>query len=354
MKTGRVLNKLNFGDNSFDFLRLFAAIEILWYHVNMFVPFEGAAKTFGGFYGHFFKWAISSVQGVVILFAISGFLIPMSFEKSKNAFDFLKKRLVRLYPALAVSFFVTFAIIMIVYRPQLDLKKIVVWFGTQLTVLQSYTPDFLREYGSGNPNGSLWTIFTEIQMYVVVALFYRWIKKLRLRGWITLITGSIAANIACYFLQNRVPHSVYRLMFISFIPYFYIFAIGMFLYFYRDTIGKFLANHVWYIVSGYLLFSVVAYIFIPKTGFYNPIYMGILLPFVIVALAYGLGRHRLPFDISYGMYLYHLIFVNLLIELGFTSCPMAFAIVLPLSIAAGFFSYYLVDKPVHKLLNRKK
>ena len=351
MKTGRMLTKLSFGDNSFDFLRLFAAIEILWYHVSVFVPFDSEKSTF---YSHFFKWAINSVQGVAILFAISGFLIPMSFEKSKNAIDFLKKRLVRLYPALIVSFFVTFTIIMIVYRPQLDLKKIVVWFGTQLTVLQSYTPDFLRGYGSGTPNGSLWTIFTEIQMYVIVAIFYKWIKKLRLRGWITLICGGIAANLVCYYMQSRVPHAVYRLMFISFVPYFYIFAIGMFLYFYCDTISKFLANHVFFITAGYLVFSIIAYNFVPKIGFYNPIYMGVLLPFVVVALAYGLGKHRLPFDISYGIYLYHLIFVNLLIELGVVSYVTALVIVLPLSIAAGFASYYLVDKPVHKLLGRKK
>lgn len=347
MKTDRI----SFADNSFDLLRLFAAFEIMWYHLCDFIP---AAVDKTSFYSVFSRWAGFSVQGVVILFAISGFLIPASFERSRGSLDFIKKRLVRLYPALAVSFFVTFTIIMVVYRPQLDLKKIAVWFATQLTVLQSYTPDFLRGYGSGTPNGSLWTIFTEVQMYVIVAIFYKWLKKLRLKGWITLITGGVLANVICWWVKDTVPHMVYRLIFVSFVPYLYIFLLGMFLYFYRDTVVRFLADHALAVTAGYLAFSVIAYFAVPKIGFYNPIYMGILLPFVIAALAYGMGRHRLPFDISYGIYLYHLIFVNLLIELGVTSHVTALCIVVPLAVAAAFLSYYLVDRPVHKLLNRAK
>lgn len=352
MKNGLLKGgSISFAENSFDLIRLFAAIEIMWYHLCAFVPPNVDASSF---YYHFSKWAVNSVQGVVILFAISGFLIPASFEKSKNAVGFLKKRILRLYPALAVSFLVTFVIIMAVYRPVLDLKKIAVWFATQLTVMQSYTPDFLRGYGSGTPNGSLWTIFTELQMYVLVALFYKWLKKLRLKGWITLITGSVLANVICWWIKDRVPHIVYRLIFVSFVPYLYIFLLGMFLYFYRDSVVAFLARHAVPVAAGYLAFSVIAHYCVPKVGFYNPVYMGILLPFVIIALSYGLGRHRLPFDISYGIYLYHLIFVNLLIELGVTSHVTAVCIVMPVTVIAAFLSHYLVERPAQRLFGKRK
>lgn len=346
MKPAQKLQSLEFGDNSFDWLRLFAAFMIMWYHLTAFVPPNVDSSSL---YYHIIRYVNSSCQGVVILFAISGFLIPLSFERSRSAWEFLKKRVLRIYPALIASFAVTFVIIMTVYKPELDLKKAVIWIGTQITVLQSYTPDFLRGYGSGTPNGSLWTIFTELQMYVLTAMLYRYLKRLRLRGWITLIFCGALANLVCWYIEDRVPHIVYRLLFVSFVPYLYIFLIGMFLYFYRDTIGKFLANRMWAVTGAYIAFTVFAYFFVPKIGFYNPMYMGLLLPFVIVALAYGLGRHRLPFDLSYGIYLYHLIFVNLLIELGVTFHTAAAAIVVPASIAAGFASYYLVDKPVHRL-----
>ncbi|MBQ7826942.1 MAG: acyltransferase [Clostridia bacterium] len=344
-------DKISFADNSFDLLRLFAALEIMWYHLCDFIPANVDKLSF---YSVFTRWAGFSVQGVVILFAISGFLIPASFERSRGAIDFIKKRLTRLYPALAVSFFVTFTIIMTVYRPELDLKKIAVWFTTQLTVMQSYTPGFLRDYGSGNPNGSLWTIFTEMQMYVLVAIFYKWLKRLRLKGWIALIFCGALANVVCWYVKDMVPHIVYRLIFVSFVPYLYIFLLGMFLYFNRDMVVRFLADHAGAVTAGYLAFSVIAYFAVPKIGFYNPLYMGLLLPFVIAALAYGMGRHRLPFDLSYGIYLYHLIFVNLLIELGVTSHVTAICIVVPLTVAAAFLSHYLVEKPVQRLISGKK
>ena len=41
-------------------------------------------------------------NGVVVLFCISGFLVPASMERSKNTWEFLKKRVLRIIPSLWV------------------------------------------------------------------------------------------------------------------------------------------------------------------------------------------------------------------------------------------------------------
>ena len=52
------------------------------------------------------------------------------------------------------------------------------WFVGQLTLFQYYTPDSLRAFGVGCPNGSLWTIPVEFVFYLLLLdLFYYLVKK---------------------------------------------------------------------------------------------------------------------------------------------------------------------------------
>ena len=51
-----------------------------------------------------------------------------------------------------------------------SVKDIVVWTISQVTVFQFYTPSSIEIYGVGNPNGALWTISMELQVYVVIML----------------------------------------------------------------------------------------------------------------------------------------------------------------------------------------
>lgn len=44
------------------------------------------------------------------------------------------------------------------------------WTISQVTVFQFYTPSSIEIYGVGNPNGALWTISMELQVYVVIML----------------------------------------------------------------------------------------------------------------------------------------------------------------------------------------
>ena len=329
--------------NSFDILRVVAALTIISGHLLEHIPPESENnRAVMSFFNSYF-------YGVVTFFAISGFLIPKSIENSASFVSFMKKRLLRLYPGIWCAFLVSFAVIMILYHPQLTLQRIFIWFGTQLSFFQVYTPGWLRGYGNGTPNGALWTIITEIQLYIVTWLLYKKMKKLSNRQWYVVIALATGMNLVCWIVKDIVPHIIYRLIFISFIPHLYIYLIGVFLYLKKDTILFWLSKRWISVLIMYTIWMSIFYFFLPQIGFYAPIHIGLTLPVMIITVAYGLGKHRLKYDISYGMYLYHFIVINALIQLGVTNGIMAAAIVLPIAVLMGFLQSKFIDKPISKI-----
>lgn len=69
------------------------------------------------------------------------------------------------------------------------------------------------------------------------------------------------------------------------------------------------------------------------------------LAILTLVAAYMLNRKiRLPFDISYGVYLYHMVIVNILVQLGMTGSYKGFWIAIVGSIMCGFLSWHLIEK----------
>lgn len=93
----RVLSQLDRRTNNFDLLRLLAAWFVLFSHcypltgqpvLDPFARYTGI-DTLGGI-------------GVSIFFVLSGYLVTISLERSSSVFSFAKKRVFRIFPALAV------------------------------------------------------------------------------------------------------------------------------------------------------------------------------------------------------------------------------------------------------------
>lgn len=339
----RVKYSLAFQSNSFDILRIIAALSIVSTHLLAHMPpsSEKARAIMSYFNSYFY--------GVVIFFTISGFLIPKSIENSSSFISFIKGRLIRLYPGIWCQFAISFIVIMILYHPSLTLKRILVWFGTQLTFFQVYTPSWLRGYGNGTPNGALWTIIVELQLYIITWLLYKKFKELTNLQWGYLILLAIVTNLICWIIEDRIPHIIYRLIFVSFIPHFYIYCIGVFLFFKRDTILLWLSKRWISVLIAYTINMSVFYFYVPRIGFYAPIHIGLTLPVMIISVAYGLGMHRLKYEITYGIYLYHLIAINALIQLGVTDGTKGAIIVTLISVLLGFLQDRFIDKPLSRI-----
>lgn len=113
--------------------------------------------------------------GVPIFFFISGFLISKSYERSPNLVDYVPNRILRIYPGLFVCFWVSLGSVFLAgYFESVEVSALdfLRWIAAQLTIGQFFNPEFMRLYGAGVLNGSLWTIPVELQFYIVVPVLY--------------------------------------------------------------------------------------------------------------------------------------------------------------------------------------
>ena len=167
-------------ENNFDLIRLFAAIQVVIGHTISHLELD--FPILGKFLGPF--------PGVLIFFVISGFLITASFDRNKNNLKkYFKNRCLRIFPALWVSTFILILIMMFfghVHSENIFDLSFVSWIFGQISVFQFYTPDLLRDFGCGSPNGSLWTISVEFSFYLLLPIIFYFGRK-HLRSVISIL-----------------------------------------------------------------------------------------------------------------------------------------------------------------------
>ena len=136
--------------NNFDIIRLLAALQVVFFHSV----------------GHFeiqTNWFIDSfryLSGVPIFFFMSGLMVSASYERNSNTKQYAINRMFRIYPGLWVCFIVGVISVLVFGSGQFgrgSLSSVATWVFAQMSLFQSYNPSFLRDYGHGVLNGSLWT-----------------------------------------------------------------------------------------------------------------------------------------------------------------------------------------------------
>jgi peptidoglycan/LPS O-acetylase OafA/YrhL len=175
--------------NSFDLLRLLAAIFVFWSHqfalLGLPEPIApGSTGTYGGL-------------GLYIFFAISGYLNTASLLTSRSARVFLVSRALRIYPALLaciLAMVVTGAAI-----THVPLGSYLASYETHLFILKNATllagaAQHLPGVFTDNPaqsavNGSLWTLPYEIHLYIILAVM---MTAVRFRGSIVIFLLGLA------------------------------------------------------------------------------------------------------------------------------------------------------------------
>lgn len=289
--------------NSLSLIKTIAALQVVYSHLLWHLELPDI------------KW-ISIIttyyNGVPIFFIISGFLIWFSIERSVSYKSYLTKRFWRIYPELWIAVAIEIASILIFYRDW-NVKHLVLFTLTQGTVLQFWTPGSLRGYGCGTPNGTLWTMCATIQFYVVAWFIHKMIHKKQWIKWIIGFIVLVGASLSGELVFERIGvETLIKLYDQSIIRYCWLFYIGCFIAEFKDSLFPVLTKF-WYFFLG---IGVIPY----WTGF--DIYAGyqvmwsVLLAFGLIGYAYRFPELAVCPDISYGVFLYHMIFVNIFISVG--------------------------------------
>lgn len=268
------VNGFIFSDNVFDLIRYWAAISVMLGH------YAWKASDYSSQGAGFMDVLVTITTffpGVVVLFSLSGYLIAASFERSKNRKDFFRKRILRMYPELWVCTIVNLIVVIILASELLD-KSIIVWLVTQIFGIAN-TPSCLENFATGSINGALWTIFTELQLYIVFDFTYKFLKKLSTVKWILWLVVLGACNVIFDFLADSIDGGIAKIIERFFLTYAIWFFIGVFCYVKREKMIPILQKVTILLLAVYIVFRLLP---IDVPGYYADIATGILLPFIVV------------------------------------------------------------------------
>ncbi|WP_156189003.1 acyltransferase family protein [Acinetobacter indicus] len=337
--------------NNFDLIRFFAALQVVYGHSLTHLKIEN-------YFVHLFYGFLKYFPGVPIFFTVSGFLIFWAYDRNPNIKKYALNRVLRLYPALYVCLFIT--IVLLVCNSTTNLlshQNFYAWLIAQLTIFQFYTPEILRFWGVGTPNGSLWTIAVEVQYYILVPVIFLIMRKMK--NWVvllTLVTASILAN----FSLNLMPENIIqKLAFVSIVPYLFNFLIGSIFYIFWNKLGKLVQNNFikWALAYAVfvLIFDVVFEFNLTSyhiTNIFQPISM-VILSCLVLSFAFSINTLSERFlkhnDISYGIYIYHMLVVNTLVTLGYIRDVKYLIFTFAITVILGYISWIFIEKPVLSL-----
>ncbi len=337
-----------FKSNNFDLIRLVAAAQVMLFHAIFYFKVPVPAIT----------TVISYLPGVPAFFFVSGFLISASWERNSDLRTFFVNRTLRIFPGLwAVLLFSLFTLVVFYDRAVLsdNWGKLLLWSLCQATILQDWIPDFMRGYGVGGMNGSLWTIPVELCFYLSIPVLYWLFRRVRSVDavlWVVL-GASFSLQYSIYAFSDDLPEIVYKLIHKSPLPWIGMFCCGI--------LGQRHLPRILHLVQGRFLMILAIYALVSLAAHYFPAYpllqgnsnsMGIVNYFALCALilsaAYTrptLADHLLRRnDISYGVYIFHIPVINVFFHNGFSGWPALVAAIL-ITICLAGLSWTLIERP---------
>ena len=337
--------------NNFDLIRLAAASQVALGHaISHLYP-----------HGEWLR-VLSYFPGVPVFFFVSGYLIYGSFNNIENRTRtnrltiFFTNRVLRLYPALILCFFLTLLAIYLsgyLRTVQFTHLQFATWIATALTFFQFYNPDFLRGYATGVANGSLWTISVELQFYLLTPLIFVLMRR-RKKLAVALFVILLFANLGNTFLNPTVSVGQ-KLVNVSFVPWIYMFLVGAYVSTSKPLRDWALSRKWSHVIVLYLLVYYISEKFnLGVANAINPVAFLILATLLLKMaysnpdLTYKLLRKN---DISYGVYIYHNPIVNVLIYKHLAGTLLSVFVTMALTPLFAFASWKLVERPA---LNLKK
>ncbi|NLW71027.1 MAG: acyltransferase [Eubacteriaceae bacterium] len=336
---------VNINDNCFTLIRYLAALQVLAGHCIKHFSLDTTSLLY-----RIYEHTLGMVVGVPVFFGLTGFLIWSSLDRNDELKTYAQKRIKRLYPQLWLAVSLNAAAILILYGEAVKGFQFVLFCITQSTFLQFWTPDSLRGYGCSTPNGSLWTISTYVQFYILAYPAYRWYKKANLRKgsitkrtalWIIIMLASLVFSVGYPRLEPFLPETLFKLAGQTIFPYLGLFITGVIVYEFRNTLIPPLAKF-WYVPLSLYYFIRIYNIDLSGT-YINPL-AALLLLLSVFAVGYKFGGIKIKRDYTYGIYLYHMILVNIIIQTRIMTGLWAMLAVIIGSFALAYISSLIEDR----------
>lgn len=328
--------------SGFDYMRLLLALSVIAFHSIVTSYGMGAQKELLAS-----AWRAPLATILPMFFALSGFLVAGSFERSKWLVSFLGLRVLRIVPALAVEVLISALILGSVFTilPLADYvsdPKFANYFLNILGHIQYELPGvFLDNPNPETVNGQLWTVPWELVCYILcagLALFKIFARRHLLA---LLVVGCYGAYfvklIYTLFFQEARIYQVGGLAGHTLVM---VFATGLLFYRYRD---KIIYSRALFLVSLLASFALLAipphgdgFVALPIT--YVTVYLGLMNP----------TRHRLLLsgDYSYGLFLYgYPIQQTVASFVDLRHAALNILITVPVVTLLAVFSWWCIEKP---------
>jgi len=326
-------------NNNLEWLRLIFATQVALCHSASHLKFE-------------IPWIISYFPGVPAFFFVSGFLIYASYLNAPGR-RYFENRFLRIYPALVLVTLGGAAVVLVDHGwhdLMNNFSTYALWIIAQTTLGQAYNPGLFRDVGIGVINGSLWTITTEILFYLCIP-FIVWLE----RNFRYTVLVCIVLSFSLYAVGPLVwskpiyrEKTFYDILGLTPIVWGWMFGLGIV----AVKHFEYLKRYFQYLPLAVIPITVMI---VTGAGHYGFLFgssgnrLGLLYFVNYISLvlwfAFVVRPVRLPFDLSYGVYIWHAPVINLLLVLGFLNVP--FSLLLTFSIAA--ISWFCLEKPFLKL-----
>ncbi len=349
-----------------DAFRCLAILFVMFYHYTSRYINEDMYP-YKDFYGSLFKYGR---LGVSFFFIISGFVISFTLENTKGRAAFFKSRFIRLFPPMLLCSVITFCFFLLFDTAHIFPEPHSTGnFLLSLTFVPPYILGRFLHQPLDWLNGSYWSLWVEVQFYVVSCLFF---FKNQQKYFINmLLFAAIVASVSLISLIIYYPgthfgnlsvqtksaisfwvHDVFSLS--SKIQYF---AVGI--WFFRLYTGDKIQNRFtrWLIVIACLFCLItcrsvteVALHLLMGLLFWSMIYKPKLSAFLLHPLLVRIGV------LSYSIYLIHESIGIFILKqysglMGRWSAAAPFVLLLLIVLFAEA-SYRLYEKPVMRLLKK--